>query len=84
MSQGRVVLGGGVVGGGVVGGGVVGGGVVGGGVVGGGVVDGGVVGFTTPVQVVPFRAKEAGAGLLPVQLPLKPKLVLPLVGMPAL
>jgi len=33
--------------------------------------------LTTPVQVVPLRVNEAGTGLLLVQAPLNPKLVLP-------
>src|SRR3954471_15031674 len=71
--------------GGVVGvevGGVVG--VVVGGVV--GLVVGGVVGLvvggevvTAPVQVAPLRVKALGAGLLPVQAPLKPTEAVPLV-----
>ena len=41
-----------------------------------------VGGVVLPVQVTPLRANDAGAGLLPVQLPLKPKLTAALVAMP--
>src|SRR3954453_4635768 len=34
---------------------------------------------TPPVQVTPFSVKLVGAGLEPVQAPLKPKLAVPLV-----
>src|SRR5689334_13536698 len=71
-------------GGALVGGAVVGGVVVGGAVVGGAVVGGAVVPPTPPVHAVPLRVKLAGAGLLPVHEPLKPKLTLPLVAMPPL
>jgi hypothetical protein len=42
--------------------------------------DVGVLLETAPVHVVPFRLKEVGTGLDPVQAPLNPKLVLPPVG----
>ena len=61
-----------------------------GGVVGGG-LDGPKVGVgvgdvvTVPVQATPLRVNAAGIGLLLLfQAPLKPKVTLPPVGMPAL
>jgi hypothetical protein len=39
---------------------------------------------TLPVQVTPLRAKSAGVALEPFQVPLKPKLAVPPLGMAAL
>src|SRR4051812_11647893 len=74
------LVGGAEVGGTEVGGADVGG-VVGGAEVGGVVGGAEVGGLVAPVQATPLSVNPAGAGLLEVQLPLRPKLAVPPVAM---